>query len=59
QIAAATSARDVLNAQVKVLQAQLKDAQQQLGYSRIVAPVDGRIGRRSVEVGARVQPGQQ
>ena len=59
QIAAASSARDVLNAQIKVLQAQLKDAQQQLGYSRIVAPVDGRIGRRSVEVGARVQPGQQ
>ena len=59
QIAAATSARDVLNAQIKVLQAQLKDAKQQLGYSRIVAPVDGRIGRRSVEVGARVQPGQQ
>lgn len=58
-IAAATSARDVLNAQIKVLQAQLKDAQQQVGYSRIVAPVDGRIGRRSVEVGARVQPGQQ
>ena len=59
QIAAASSARDVLSAQIKVLQAQLKDARQQLGYSRIVAPVDGRIGRRSVEVGARVQPGQQ
>ena len=59
QIAAASSARDVLNAQIKVLQAQLKDAKQQLGYSRILAPVDGRIGRRSVEVGARVQPGQQ
>lgn len=59
QIAAAMSARDVLKAQVKVLQAQLKDAQQQLGYNRIVAPVSGRIGKRSVEVGARVQPGQQ
>ena len=59
QIAAAGAARDVLNAQIKVLQAQLKDARQQLGYSRILAPVDGRIGRRSVEVGARVQPGQQ
>ena len=58
-IAAASSARDVLSAQIKVLQAQLKDARQQVGYSRIVAPVDGRIGRRSVEVGARVQPGQQ
>jgi membrane fusion protein (multidrug efflux system) len=59
QIAAAMSARDVLKAQVKVLQAQLKDARQQLGYNRIVAPVSGRIGKRSVEVGARVQPGQQ
>jgi membrane fusion protein (multidrug efflux system) len=59
QIAAAASARDVLKAQIKVLQAQLKDARQQLGYNRIVAPVAGRIGKRSVEVGARVQPGQQ
>ncbi|MVW60969.1 HlyD family efflux transporter periplasmic adaptor subunit [Massilia sp. NEAU-DD11] len=59
QIAAATSAREVLKAQVKVLEAQLKDAQQQLGYNRIVSPVSGRIGKRSVEVGARVQPGQQ
>lgn len=58
QIAAAGSARDVLKAQIRVLQAQLKEAKQQVGYSRIVAPVDGRIGRRSVEVGARVQPGQ-
>jgi len=59
QIAAAGSARDVLKAQVKVLQAQLKDARQQLGYNQIVAPVSGRIGKRSVEVGARIQPGQQ
>lgn len=59
QIAAASAGRDVLKAQVKVLQAQLKDAQQQLAYNRIVAPVAGRIGKRSVEVGARVQPGQQ
>ncbi len=59
QIAAAGSARDVLKAQVKVLQAQLKDAKQQLGYNQVVAPVSGRIGKRSVEVGARIQPGQQ
>jgi membrane fusion protein (multidrug efflux system) len=59
QISAANSARTVLQAQVKVLQTQLKDAQQQLGYNQIVAPVAGRIGKRSVEVGARVQPGQQ
>jgi membrane fusion protein (multidrug efflux system) len=59
QIVAAGAARDVVKAQVKVLQAQLKDARQQLGYNNIVAPVAGRLGRRSVEVGARVQPGQQ
>jgi membrane fusion protein (multidrug efflux system) len=59
QISAATSARGVLQAQVKVLQTQLKDAQQQLGYNKVVAPVAGRVGKRSVEVGARVQPGQQ
>ena len=58
QIGAADAGRDVLKAQVKVLEAQLKDARQQLAYNRIVAPVAGRIGRRSVEVGARVQPGQ-
>ncbi len=59
QISAAQSARDVFKSQVKVLQTQLKDARQQLGYNRIVAPVAGRLGKRSVEVGARVQPGQQ
>jgi membrane fusion protein (multidrug efflux system) len=59
QIAATGAARDVLKAQIKVLQAQLKDARQQLGYNQIVAPVAGRVGKRSVEVGARVQPGQQ
>ncbi|MES2150662.1 MAG: HlyD family secretion protein [Pseudomonadota bacterium] len=58
QILAAASARDVIKAQIKVLQTQLKDARQQLAYNRILAPVAGRIGKRSVEVGARVQPGQ-
>lgn len=59
QVAAAAAAREVANSQIKVLQAQLKDARQQLGYNKIVAPVSGRLGKRSVEVGARVQPGQQ
>ena len=59
QIGAAGAARDVVKAQIKVLQTQLKDAKQQLAYNNIVAPVAGRLGRRSVEVGARVQPGQQ
>jgi len=59
QIVAAGAARDVVKAQIRVLQTQLKDAKQQLAYNNIVAPVAGRLGRRSVEVGARVQPGQQ
>ncbi len=59
QIAASTSARDVIKAQLKVLQVQLKDARQQLAYNRVLAPVAGRLGKRSVEVGMRVQPGQQ
>ncbi|WEF33082.1 HlyD family secretion protein [Pseudoduganella chitinolytica] len=59
QIAAATSARDVLKAQIDVLKVQLKDAEQQLAYNKVLAPVSGRVGKRSVEVGQRVQPGQQ
>jgi membrane fusion protein (multidrug efflux system) len=59
QIAAAGAARDVLKAQVRVLRVQLKDAQQQLAYNRILAPVAGRIGKRAIEVGMRLQPGQQ
>ncbi|WP_229415792.1 HlyD family secretion protein [Pseudoduganella armeniaca] len=59
QIAAATSARDVLKAQIDVLKVQLKDAEQQLAYNKVLAPVSGRVGKRNVEVGQRVQPGQQ
>lgn len=39
--------------------AQLTTAQLNLGYTRIIAPVSGIIGRRTVEAGQRVQPGQQ
>ena len=39
-------------------EAALADADLQLSYSRIVAPADGRIGRKNLEVGNRVQPGQ-
>ena len=59
QIGAAQAARDVAKAQVDVLRVQLKDAEQQLQYNRILAPVAGRIGKRNVETGMRVQPGQQ
>jgi membrane fusion protein, multidrug efflux system len=36
----------------------LKDAQLQLSYTNLKAPSSGRIGRKAVEVGQRVQPGQ-
>ena len=59
QVGASQAAREVLKAQIKVLQAQAKDAQLQVDYNRLVAPVAGRLGKRSIEVGTRVQPGQQ
>lgn len=39
-------------------QMNLKDAQLQLSYTNIAAPSLGQIGRKTVEVGQRVQPGQ-
>ena len=39
-------------------QAQLRNAQLQLNYTSIGAPLVGRIGNRTVQVGQRVQPGQ-
>jgi len=59
QATASASAREVAKAQVRVLRVALKDAQQQLAYNQVLAPVAGRVGKRSVEVGMRVQPGQQ
>jgi len=59
QVSAAQASRQVMQAQIKVLQVQAKDAQLQLDYNRIVAPVDGRVGKRDMELGQRVQPGQQ
>lgn len=58
-VAAAESARQSANAQKSATQALLKDAQNQLGYVEVRASSDGRIGKRTVEVGQRVQPGQQ
>src|SRR6266700_817608 len=39
--------------------AQLTTAQLKLNYTKIIAPVNGIIGRKTVEAGQRVQPGQQ
>ncbi len=45
-------------APVKQAQAALREAELALGYTAIAAPITGRIGKKSVEVGATVQPGQ-
>ena len=45
-------------AQVKAASAQLKEVELQLSYTEIMSPAAGRVGRKNVEVGHRVQPGQ-
>jgi membrane fusion protein, multidrug efflux system len=39
--------------------AQLTTAELNLSYTKIIAPVSGIVGRKSIEVGQRIQPGQQ
>lgn len=55
---AAEAAAESAKAQVATGEAALHDAQLAYGYTRLVAPVSGYVGRRTVEVGARVNAGQ-
>lgn len=48
---------EAAGAAIASAQASLSDAQLQLSYTAIAAPADGTIGRKSVEVGQRVQSG--
>ncbi|OKH49708.1 secretion protein HlyD [Calothrix sp. HK-06] len=48
---------EAARASINQAQASLKDAQLQLSYTNITAPAAGRIGRKNVEVGNRVQAG--
>lgn len=45
-------------AQQQVAQANLDDAELQLSYTELLAPAAGRIGKKNLESGNRVQPGQ-
>lgn len=49
----------VRRANLDLARAQLKQAQLNLSYARVTAPADGIVGKKSVNVGDRVQPGQQ
>jgi membrane fusion protein (multidrug efflux system) len=44
--------------QVKQGEADVRTAELNLGYTKIYAPVSGVIGRKTVELGQRIQPGQ-
>jgi membrane fusion protein, multidrug efflux system len=68
EIAAAQSAPDQLldaeaqsqtaNGQLSQVSVDIRTAQLNLGYTKIYAPVSGIIGRKTVELGQRIQPGQ-
>ena len=58
QVAAQTARARQAEAQVKQAQAQLDQAQLNLSYTKIVAPADGIVTRKSVEINQNVSPGQ-
>ena len=58
-IASAKGTSDQLQAQVKQAQVDLAQAENDLANTKIIAPIDGRITNRSVEVGNYVQAGSQ
>jgi len=57
-VAATKSRADAADAQALRAKAALDQAQLNLSYTTIVAPVDGVVGKRSVQVGSNVAPGQ-
>ncbi len=59
QLVAREAEVQVRQASLELARAQLKQAELNQGYARIVAPVAGIVGKKSVNVGDRVQPGQQ
>jgi len=46
-------------AALDLAEAQLAQAELNLGYTRIIAPTDGIVGKKSINVGDRVAPGKQ
>lgn len=58
-IAAARNTSEQLQAQVNQAKADLAQAEADLANTKIIAPIDGRITKRSAELGSYVQIGQQ
>ena len=59
QVSAQRSRSLASDAAVQKSKAAIDQAQLYLQYTRIVAPVDGIVGKRSVQLGQNVSPGQQ
>ncbi|MGE5048759.1 MAG: HlyD family secretion protein [Deltaproteobacteria bacterium] len=59
QLVAREAGLSVRQANLELARAQLHQAELNLSYAKVPAPVAGVIGKRSVNVGDRVQPGQQ
>lgn len=57
-LSTSSAGRQAALAQVASAEANLKNTKLTLAYTRVLAPVDGYIGRKTVEVGARVNAGQ-
>lgn len=58
QVAATRARADAAEAAVKTAKANLDQAELNLRYTTITAPVSGVVGKKSVEPGQNVQPGQ-
>jgi membrane fusion protein (multidrug efflux system) len=54
----AVSAHEIALAQVKLAEEQLRQAELNLGYTRITAPAGGYITRKSVQTGNQIKDGQ-
>jgi len=59
QLVSREAGLQVKKANLELAQAQLRQAELNIGYTKIVAPAAGIVGKKSVNVGERVQPGQQ
>ena len=58
QVAAAGAQVAGARAQIKTVQAKIETARINLGYSQVIAPMDGHVTQRSVALGNYVTPGQ-
>ncbi len=58
QVSAFSAGARVADARLEAAQAVVANAKLQLSYAILIAPANGVVARRSVEIGALVQPGQ-